>query len=62
MAAGIIFSRRLFLSCLGFATLFAARLTRSAAAAEAGPGEDSRLVVVRGWVLRRDDLDRLPPL
>ena len=59
LAAGIAFSRRVFLSFVGFASLFATRVARSAAVEAVERPPDSSLVVVRGWVLRRDDLDQI---
>jgi hypothetical protein len=55
------FSRRVFLSLIGLLPLLAVRRGRAADAnqAQAAVGDD--LVVVRGWVLRRDDLDQLAP-
>ncbi len=53
------FSRRVFLSLLGFLPLLASRLG-NASEAEQGAAATG-LVVVDGWILRRDELDRVKP-
>jgi hypothetical protein len=54
-------SRRVFLSLIGLIPFFAVRLGRASGAGEDVPAANDDIVVVRGWVLRRDDLDRLSP-
>jgi hypothetical protein len=61
VAAGIALTRRVFLSLIAAASVL--RLPAVGRAAERLPAplaHGDELVVVRGWVLRRDDLDRMP--
>jgi hypothetical protein len=56
-------SRRVFLTLVGFLPLAAWRAEAHPGIAAAGPPQPEKeaagLVVVDGWVLRRDDLSRL---
>lgn len=52
-------SRRVFLSLAGFGSLFRWIAPTQAAVLPALERPDE-LVVVKGWVLRRDDLEHLP--
>jgi hypothetical protein len=52
-------SRRVFVSLAGFTPLFRWIAPTGAAVPPAQERPDD-LVVVKGWVLRRDDLERLP--
>jgi hypothetical protein len=52
-------SRRVFVSLAGFVPLFRWIAPTEAAVPPAQERPDD-LVVVKGWVLRRDDLERLP--
>jgi hypothetical protein len=56
-------SRRVFLTLVGFLPLAAWRAEARPGTAAAGPPQPEKeatgLVVVDGWVLRRDDLSRL---
>jgi len=54
-------SRRVFLSIFGFAPVFSIPFARAAVKAGAEPPPNDRLVVVRGWVLREDDLNHIGP-
>jgi len=54
-------SRRVFLSIFGLASVFSVRFARAAVDAGAEPPASDRLVVVRGWVLREDDLNHIGP-
>ena len=54
-------SRRVFLSLICLIPFFAVRLGRASGADADAPAAGEDIVVVRGWVLRRDDLDRLSP-
>ena len=53
------FSRRTLLWLLGLAPLFRVRLVEASDSGSDQPMPRDELVVVRGWVLRRDDLRRL---
>jgi hypothetical protein len=61
LAEGLAFSRRVFLSLAGFAAFFAGRGAVRSALAAAAPEPESGVTVVRGWVVRRDELHLLPP-
>jgi hypothetical protein len=61
VAADTGLSRRLFLSIFGLASVFSVRFARTAVAAAAEAPTGDRLVVVRGWVLREDDLNHIGP-
>jgi hypothetical protein len=60
LSASIAFSRRVFLTLLGFAATFGSRAGAVSAMEAVATRPDNELVVVRGWVLRRDEIDRLP--
>ena len=51
------FTRRVFLSLLGIMPLFATPIGRASASILRASGAPRGLVVVNGWVLRREDLD-----
>ena len=53
------FSRRVFLSLLGFLPLLASRFGNAADAELGTPA--TGLVVVGGWILRRDEIDQVKP-
>lgn len=57
---GMLLSRRFFLSLPGVVALFGWRPVAGRAAAATLAERPDGLVVVNGWVLRRDDLERLP--
>jgi hypothetical protein len=54
-------SRRLFLALVGCLPLLAIRPARADKPYLAAPAAGDEVVVYRGWILRRDDLPRLPP-
>jgi hypothetical protein len=54
-------SRRLFLAIVGCLPLMAVRHARAEKPYLAAPAAGDEIVVYRGWILRRDDLPRLPP-
>ena len=51
------FTRRVFLSLLGVMPLLATPIGRASALISRTSGAPRGLVVVNGWVLRREDLD-----
>ena len=55
------FSRRAVLSFIGLLPFLTVRLGRASASAGAVHPVTDGLVVVNGWVLRRDDLNRQMP-
>jgi hypothetical protein len=60
-AGGMAISRRLFLAIVGCLPLMAIRPARAYKSYSVAPAAGDEVVVYRGWILRRDDLPRLPP-